>query len=60
MSRWCNVFIEKKMEKLVLRHDKAPAEVSLMNYDEGMQIAPAAGSSTCTVQLARYCGAAVD
>lgn len=32
------------MEKLVLRHDEAPAEVSLINYDEAMQIRPAAGS----------------
>lgn len=60
MSRWCNVFMGKKMEKLVLRHDKAPAEVSLMNYDEAMQIAPAAGSPACTVQLAHHCAATVD
>lgn len=31
------------MEKLVLRHDEAPAEVSLINHDEAMQIRPAAG-----------------
>lgn len=44
------------MEKLVLRHDKVPAEVSLINYDEAMQIVPAAGSPASTVQLARHCG----
>lgn len=44
------------MEKLVLRHDKVPAEVSLINYDDAMQIAPAAGSPECTVQLACHCG----
>lgn len=32
------------MEKLVLRHDEEPAEVSLINYDEAMQIRPTAGS----------------
>lgn len=37
------------MEKLVLRHEKVPAEVSLINYDDAMQIAPAA-------QLACHCG----
>lgn len=52
MSWWHNVFIGKKMEKLVLRHDEAPAEVSLINYDEAMQIGPAARSLACTVQLA--------
>lgn len=40
------------MEKLVLRHDEAPAEVSLINYDEAMQIGPAATSLACTIQLA--------
>ena len=44
MSRWRNVFIRKKMEKLVLRHDEVPAEVSLIYDDEAVQIAPAAGS----------------
>lgn len=34
---------------------KRPAEVSLINYDEAMQIEPAAGSPACTVQLARRC-----
>lgn len=53
MSWGLNVFIAKRMEKLVLRCDKAPAEVSLINYDEAMQIVPgAAGSPACTVQLA--------
>lgn len=56
MSHWCNVFMGKKMEKLVLRHDKVPAEVSLINYDDAMQIAPAAGSPECTAQLACHCG----
>ena len=50
MSRWCNVFIRKRMEKLVLRHDEAPAEMSLINYDEAMQIGPAAGSLSQSVQ----------
>lgn len=50
---WCrNVFIGKKMEKLVLRHDEVPAEVSLINYDEAMQIGPTARSLACTIQLA--------
>lgn len=45
------------MEKLVLRHDEEPAEVSLINYDEAMQIRPTAGSRIgCTVQLARRRG----
>lgn len=52
MSWWHNVFIGKKMEKLVLRHDEAPTEVSLRNDDEAMQIRPAAGSPACTVVLA--------
>lgn len=39
------------MEEWLLEHDKAPAEVSLINYDEAMQIAPAAGSLACTVKL---------
>lgn len=56
MSRWSNVFIRKKIEKSVFKRDKVPAEVSLINYDEGMQISPAAGSPACTVQLACHCG----
>lgn len=56
MSRWRNVFIEERIEKLVLRHDEAPAEVSLINYDEAMQIVPAAGSQACTVQLGCHRG----
>lgn len=44
------------MEKLVLGHDKVPAEGCLINYDEAMQIAPAAGSPACTVQLVQHCG----
>lgn len=50
MSWWRNVFIGKKMEKLVLRHDEVPAEV--INYDEAMQIGPTARSLACTIQLA--------
>lgn len=56
MSWWRNVFIGRKLEKSVLRHDEAPAEVSLINYDIAMQIVPAAGSPACTVQLACHCG----
>lgn len=37
------------MEKLVLGHDKAAAEVYLINCDEAMQIGAAAGSAACTV-----------
>lgn len=44
------------MEKLVLRHDEEPAEVSLINYDEAMQIRPTAGSRIlyCSISLSPW------
>lgn len=44
------------MEKLFFRHDEAPTQMSLINYDKAMQIRPIAGSLACTIQLAHHCG----
>lgn len=44
----------ESVEKLLLRHDKVPAEVYLINCDGAMQTAPA--SPACADQLAPRCG----
>lgn len=52
MTWWRNVFIEKKSEKLVPRHDKVSSEVILKDYDEAMQIRFEVGSVEHNVRLA--------